>query len=78
MIDNDGLMRAFAAIARRKQREQISKGLAVIKAAQKAGLPVKAATIEGVELQFGEPESAAVTFNEWDKDLGTRPPQIRQ
>jgi hypothetical protein len=78
MTDSGGLLRAFTAIARREQRERVAKGLAVVKAARKKGLPVKAATIEGVALEFGEPDTTPATFNEWDQDLGTLPPSIRQ
>jgi hypothetical protein len=76
MTDNDELLRVYTAVARREQRERVSKGLSVVKAARKKGLPVKSATIEGVALEFGEPEAAPA--NEWDQDLGTHPPQIRQ
>jgi hypothetical protein len=78
MTHNGELLRAYSAIAKREERERVAKGLAVVKAARKKGLPVKAATIEGVTLEFGEPEAAPATFNEWDQDLGTHPPQIRQ
>jgi hypothetical protein len=61
MTDYKDLMRAFTATARWKEREAIAKGLRVIKAMEKAGKPVKAATIDGVELQFGAPESAPKT-----------------
>src|SRR5262249_24858837 len=52
MIDKDGLMRAFAAIAKDKERENIKKSLRVIKAAQRAGVPVKRVIIAGVELEI--------------------------
>jgi len=58
MTDYNELMRAYAAIARREERERIAKGLRVVKAVEKAGKPVTRATIEGVELQFGEPDAA--------------------
>jgi hypothetical protein len=77
-MSNDELLRAYAAIARREQRERVARGLAVVRAARKKGLPVKVATIEGVALQFGGPEAAPA--NEWDREfgIGTHPPQIRQ
>jgi hypothetical protein len=52
------LLRAYAAIARREERERIAKGLRVVKAVEKAGKPITRATIEGVELQFGGQEAA--------------------
>jgi hypothetical protein len=58
MTDHKALLRAYTAIARREQKERIAKGLAVVKAAKNAGLPVKAANIDGVEIEFGEPEAA--------------------
>jgi hypothetical protein len=68
---------------RRIRKPSLATQLRVIKAAQKAGLPVKAATIDGVALTFGRPEadppaSAAADVNEWDADLGTNPPSLRQ
>lgn len=77
MTDNDALLRAYSAIARREERARRRKALAIIKQAQKAGLLIKAAVVEGVELQFGKPGTAAATLNEWDQDLGTHPPQVR-
>jgi hypothetical protein len=78
--------RALAALQRRERRERLAREIAVIKAMQKAGLPVRRATIEGVDLEFGQPEAAGKTpvngtagdFNEWDADLGTHPPEVRQ
>ena len=40
------------------QRRGIAKGLAIVKAARKAGLQVKGATIEGVALEFGDQAAA--------------------
>lgn len=78
MTDNDALMRVYGIISRRERRERVKQALAVIEAARKKGLPVKAATIEGVVLELGEPETAPAT-NEWDLDLyGTPPPQTHQ
>jgi hypothetical protein len=79
-------IRAMAALERRQRRERLAREIAVIKAMQKAGLPVRRATIEGVDLEFGQPEAAGKTpvngtagdFNEWDADLGTHPPEVRQ
>jgi hypothetical protein len=67
MTDNDDLLRAFGTIDRRNRRERIDRALKVIKAAQKAGLPVKGATIEGVALEFGEPGGSAITteLDQW-------------
>jgi hypothetical protein len=76
-MSNDELLRAYTAIAKREQRERVAKAVAVVKAARKKGLPVKVASIEGVTLQFGEPDAAPVT-NEWDEDLGTHQAQTRQ
>jgi hypothetical protein len=44
-------------VPRREQRERIAKGLAIIKAATRAGLQVKGAVIEGVAVEFGEPDT---------------------
>ena len=78
--------RAMAALERRKRRERLAREIAVIKAMQKAGLPVRRATVEGVDLTFGQPAAekaapvngTAAEFNEWDADLGTHPPETRQ
>jgi hypothetical protein len=43
---------------RRQFRERLAQALAVVKAAQKAGLPVTGGTVEGVQLEFGALESA--------------------
>ena len=56
MTDNDALLRAYGRIAR-LERERIARQLAVVQAAQKAGLIIRA-TIEGVPLGLGAPESA--------------------
>jgi hypothetical protein len=71
MTDNDELLRTYSIIARREQRERIAKGLRVVKAAKKAGLPVKAATVEGVALEFGAPETnETISANPWDEIYG--------
>jgi hypothetical protein len=51
-------IRAMAALERRKRRERIAHDLAVVKAAQKAGLTVTRAPIDGVDLEFGPPPPA--------------------
>jgi hypothetical protein len=56
--EDEAHLRALARDARRAHRERLARQLSVIKAARKAGLPVKRATVEGVELEFGKPESA--------------------
>jgi hypothetical protein len=77
MTDYKALMRALTANARYKERERHRKALALIKRAQKAGLPLRSAVVEDVRLEFGTPEAASVV-NEWDQDLGTHPAKIRQ
>jgi hypothetical protein len=49
---------AMAALQRRERRERLAREIAVIKAMQKAGLPVRRATVAGVDLEFGSPEAA--------------------
>jgi hypothetical protein len=44
---------------RRDQRERVRNALNVIRAANRAGLAIKAATVEGVRLEFGEPAKIA-------------------
>jgi hypothetical protein len=46
---------------RGEQRALIANGLAVIKAAKKAGLPLKSAVVDGVEMEFGQPEAPKQT-----------------
>jgi hypothetical protein len=41
----------------RVRKPSLASQLRVIKAAEKAGLPVRAATIDGVALEFGQPEA---------------------
>jgi hypothetical protein len=67
----------------RVRRPSLASKLRVIKAAQKAGLPVKAATIDGVALTFGQVEVAQTPSqpeprDEWDADLGPLTPSLRQ
>jgi hypothetical protein len=57
MTDNDALLRAYGRIARLERRERIARQLAVVQAAQKAGLIIRGATIEGVPLELGAPGS---------------------
>jgi hypothetical protein len=87
MTDNNDLLRAWTLIKRRERRERIAHDLAVVKAAERAGLPVKRAAIDGVDLEFGQPAPATPVnrtavadsdINEWDRDLGTYPPEVRQ
>ena len=54
-------VRAMGAQKRRERREEQAREIAVIKAAQKAGLSVKRAVIGGVTVEFGQPEAAAPT-----------------
>ena len=73
----------MAAYKRHAQRREEARQLRLAKAALRAGLPVKAATIGGVALEFGQPAPAepliaAGDVNEWDLDLGTHPPETRQ
>lgn len=59
---DDRALMAFAAssaaLQRRERRERQAREIAVVKAVQKAGLPVRRAVIDGVDLEFGEPEAA--------------------
>jgi hypothetical protein len=45
-----------AAYKRQLQRREEKRQIAVIKAMQKAGLPIKRAVVEGVAVEFGRPE----------------------
>jgi hypothetical protein len=81
--DNEALIRALARISRSERKQRIKDGLAVIKAALRAGLPLRGATVESVELSLGAPEKqeppeAGGEINEWDKEYGTAPPEVRQ
>jgi hypothetical protein len=59
-----------------------------LKAADRAGCQVKGAAIyvDRVEITFGQPDAKPGTaaavgdseVNEWDRDLGTNPPSVRQ
>jgi hypothetical protein len=73
-------LRAMAAMARinraerrKRFREAVAEGLALVRAARRSGEPVRRAVIEGVTLEFGRPEprAPAADDNEWDQDLGT-------
>jgi hypothetical protein len=55
---NNDLLRALTLIGRRERRERVARALAVVKEARKLGLPVKRATIDGVDMEFGPPEAA--------------------
>ena len=70
-------IRALTALERRKRRERIVHDLAVVKAAQKAGLTVTRAPIDGVALEFGQPEPAKAAPDDeveaWIRKQG--PPQ---
>ena len=84
---HDEYFRAAAALQRRERRREEARQIAVIKRAEKAGLSIKRAVIDGVVVEFGQPEAKAAAagpavadsdFNEWDRDLGTNPPSLRQ
>jgi glyoxylase-like metal-dependent hydrolase (beta-lactamase superfamily II) len=68
--------RAMAALQRRERRERLAREIAVVKAVEKAGLPVRRAVIDGVDLEFGQPEPKAApdeaTINPWDKRYATQ------
>jgi hypothetical protein len=70
-------IRAMAALERRQRRERLAGEIAVIKAMQKAGLPVRRATVDGVDLEFGQPEPARPAApdepaNPWDTRYATQ------
>jgi hypothetical protein len=72
---------AASARARPKWRVRRSSLARAVKEAERAGLTVKGATIDGVVLEFGQREAAETAgsaFNEWDRDLSTHPPSPRQ
>jgi hypothetical protein len=52
------IARIESAAERRRFAEGVRKGLAVVRAAKRAGLKVCAVSIEGVDLRIGEPEPA--------------------
>jgi hypothetical protein len=58
---------------RQAQRREEKRQIAVIKAVQKAGLPVRRATIEGVDLEFGPPASEAKADHEPPPSIEPRP-----
>ena len=58
ITDYDAYFRLLDRQSRRDKRERLHQQLAVVKAAQAAGFPVRSAVIEGVPLTFGQPEPA--------------------
>jgi hypothetical protein len=63
-----------AAEKRRDQRKRLAREIATIKAMQKAGVPVRAATIDGVKLEFGgqaEAPDAKSNVTELDQWIST-------
>jgi hypothetical protein len=82
--DWDAYFRGLARIKRAERKQRIKDDLATIKAANKAGLPVRRAIVEGTTLEFGEaearpprpprppePPNAGGEGNEWDREYGT-------
>jgi hypothetical protein len=62
---HDAMIRAAAESERGKRRQRaaearkrVREGLAIVKAAERAGRQVKRATIEGFTIEFGAPETA--------------------
>jgi hypothetical protein len=53
-----------AALAMLPPKRRLAEAIAVVRAAQKAGLLVRSATIEGVELELGAPEPAKISAEE--------------
>jgi hypothetical protein len=77
--------------SRRDRRQRQAREIATIKAVQKAGLPVKAAIVDGVTLELGQPAPLAPSapssapppsprepLDEWDADLAPLTPSLRQ
>jgi hypothetical protein len=69
--DFERYCRKTARINRAEQRKRLRQQIATIKAVQKAGLPVKRATVAGVDLEFGQPDPPASALpphsaNPWD------------
>ena len=58
MTDYDAYFRLLDRQSRRDRRERLHQQLAVVKAAQAAGFPVRSAVIEGVPLTFSQPKPA--------------------
>jgi hypothetical protein len=78
MTDTDASLRALTRIDRQKRRERRAHDIAVIKAVRRAGLPVKTAVVDGVQIEFGaEPAQTAETASpeaEWDREFGSSSP----
>lgn len=49
------------ALKRRQRRREETRQIRIVKAAQKAGLQVKCAVIDGVAVEFGQPEAIPAT-----------------
>jgi|HubBroStandDraft_6_1064221.scaffolds.fasta_scaffold2472547_2 predicted Fe-S protein YdhL (DUF1289 family) len=49
------------ALKRRERRREEARQIRLVKAAQKAGLQVKRAVIDGVTVEFGQPEAIPAT-----------------
>jgi hypothetical protein len=68
--DADAYLKTLGRISRRERRERVTRAFDVIKRAQRAGLPVRSATVDGVRLEFGLPEAALAPSphlaNPWD------------
>ncbi len=63
----------MAALERRKRRERLAGEIAVIKAIQKAGQPVRRATVDGVDLEFRPARAYEATGRPTSQPtLGTR------
>jgi hypothetical protein len=82
-----GLLAAYARLGRAEWRQRVTRGLRVVKASNRAGLPVRRATIDGVALEFGAPLPAPASpqppvsgeTNEWDEVFnGHSPSEARQ
>jgi hypothetical protein len=85
---DDRALKAFAAASAPRQRRIRRPSLEstvrqMLKAAQAAGVTI-AVTIEGEAGKVtatpvkGAVAAADSDFNEWDRDLGTHPPEVRQ
>lgn len=74
MTDNDALLGALGRQSRRERRERVANALAVLRATQSAGFPLKRAVVEGVEMEFGAPapEKAAATLTPLEAWKATR------
>jgi hypothetical protein len=66
--------RSDRAKHRKRLRQEIADALRIALAAKAAGFPIRAATIGGIQFEFGEPESAtAPPGNELDQWLAKHP-----